>query len=91
MTLVGPDHVGIVDRVTKKILEFHGNIEESRMARLGGDFSMLLLISVTEDKREALIEELQSIADRNITAVGKVKENSFSGQLELSASVIVLK
>ena len=65
MTLVGPDHIGIVDRVTKKILEFHGNIEESRMARLGGEFSMLLLISVTEGKREALIEALNKLQDEN--------------------------
>ena len=65
MTLVGPDHIGIVDRVTKKILEFHGNVEESRMARLGGEFSMLLLISVTEDKREALIEALNKLQDEN--------------------------
>ena len=65
MTLVGPDHVGIVDRVTKKILEFHGNIEESRMARLGGDFSMLLLISVTKDKRGSLIEALDKLQDEN--------------------------
>ena len=65
MTLVGPDHIGIVDRVTKKILEFHGNVEESRMARLGGEFSMLLLISVTEGKREALIEALNKLQDEN--------------------------
>lgn len=65
MTLIGPDHVGIVDRVTKKILEFHGNIEESRMARLGGDFSMLLLISVIENKKKALTKALIQLDDKN--------------------------
>jgi glycine cleavage system transcriptional repressor len=53
-TLVGPDHVGIVDRVTKRILEQGGNVEESRMARLGGDFAMLLFISVDSEKMEGL-------------------------------------
>lgn len=57
-TLVGPDHVGIVDKVTKKILEQGGNIEESRMARLGGDFAMLLFISITAEKLEALTSSL---------------------------------
>lgn len=65
MTLVGPDHVGIVDKVTKKILEFHGNIEESRMARLGGEFSMLLLISITEENRDNLTAALNALQDEN--------------------------
>ena len=46
MTFVGPDQIGIVDRVTRMILEYDGNVEESRMTRLGGEFAMLLLISV---------------------------------------------
>ena len=46
MTLIGTDQVGIVDTVTKSVLEYHGNIEESKMARLSGEFVMLLLISV---------------------------------------------
>ena len=46
MTLVGPDQTGIVDQVTKRVLEYDGNVEESRMVRLGGEFAMLLLISV---------------------------------------------
>ncbi|MDH3974425.1 MAG: transcriptional regulator [Deltaproteobacteria bacterium] len=58
-TLAGPDHVGIVDRVTKKILELGGNIEESRMARLGGDFAMLLFISISAENRESLSASLE--------------------------------
>lgn len=54
VTLVGPDKVGIVDDVTEKILEYGGNVEESRMARLGGDFAMIMLMSVTEEKAEKL-------------------------------------
>ena len=54
ITVIGPDRVGIVDGVTKKVLEFHGNVEESRMARLGGEFVMLLLISVPGEQAEGL-------------------------------------
>ncbi len=56
MTFVGPDQIGIVDRVTRMILEYDGNVEESRMTRLGGEFAMLLLISVSARQ----IEELNS-------------------------------
>lgn len=46
LTLTGPDRVGIVEEVTKVLLEQGGNVETSRMARLGGEFAMLMLVSV---------------------------------------------
>ena len=61
MTLTGPDRVGLVDHITQLILEFDGNIEESRMARLGGEFSMLMLVTAPEAKFEALQKKLQDL------------------------------
>jgi len=46
LTLTGPDRVGLVEDVTRRILERGGNIETSRMARLGGAFAILSLISL---------------------------------------------
>ena len=45
-TLTGPDQVGFVERVTRHVVACEGNIEASRMARLEGEFSMLMLVSV---------------------------------------------
>lgn len=45
-TLTGPDRIGIVDAVTKLLLDHDGNVETSRMARLGGEFAVLMLISL---------------------------------------------
>lgn len=58
VTLVGPDQVGIVDRVTEKVLEFLGNVDESRMARLGGDFAIIMLVSTDEENGEAMADSL---------------------------------
>lgn len=44
-----------------------------------------------ERGREALIEELQEMAGKQATVIGRVKENSFSGQLEISARSLELK
>jgi len=44
-----------------------------------------------ERGREALVEELQAIAGKEIIVVGKARENSFSKQLELSASLVEFK
>ncbi len=54
LTLTGPDRVGIVEEVTKIILDLGGNIETSRMARLGGEFAVLLLATVPEDRASGL-------------------------------------
>lgn len=60
-TLTGTDRVGIVNDVAKQLLEIGGNIESSRMARLGGAFAMLLLISLPADRMDALERVVQSL------------------------------
>ncbi len=49
-TLTGTDRVGIVEEVTGVLLGLGGNIETSRMARLGGEFAMLVLVSLPAEK-----------------------------------------
>ncbi len=50
VTLTGPDRVGIVEEVTKTLLDLGGNVETSRMARLGGEFAILLLVSIPSEQ-----------------------------------------
>ena len=45
LSIIGTDRAGIVQEITKVILDCGGNIEESRMAALGAEFAMLLLVS----------------------------------------------
>jgi glycine cleavage system transcriptional repressor len=49
-TLTGPDRVGIVEEVTQVLLGHSGNVETSRMVRLGGEFAMLVLVSIPADQ-----------------------------------------
>src|SRR4051794_14494965 len=60
-TLTGTDRVGIVNDVTKLLLDLGGNIENSRMARLGGAFAMLLLVSLPNNQRGALDEVVATL------------------------------
>lgn len=46
LTLTGTDRVGLVEEVTQLLFAQGGNIETSRMARLGGEFAILLLVSL---------------------------------------------
>lgn len=64
LTLTGADRVGIVDEVTATLLGRGGNVETSRMARLGGEFAILMLASIPEDQLNGLEEELGGLAAR---------------------------
>ncbi len=45
ITASGEDKVGLVDQLSSKITESGCNIEESRMAVLGGQFALIMLLS----------------------------------------------
>jgi glycine cleavage system transcriptional repressor len=55
-TLTGTDRIGIVEEVTGMLFNLGGNVETSRMARLGGEFAILLLVSIPSDRLGGLDE-----------------------------------
>ena len=61
---VGKDRVGIVDDLSAAILGTGCNIEESKMALLGGEFASILLISGEEQSIERLSNELPALGER---------------------------
>lgn len=46
ITMTGSDRVGLVEDITRILLELGGNVSTSRMARLGGEFTALILVTV---------------------------------------------
>lgn len=65
-TLTGHDRVGFVESVTGFVAKCDGNVEASRMARLGGEFAMLLMVSVPESRYEALESGLQGFSEEGM-------------------------
>jgi len=49
ITSFGPDRPGIVSAITRQVVNARGNVEESRMARLHGDFTISMLVSFAKD------------------------------------------
>lgn len=45
LTAVGPDRVGLVEKISEYVLEHGCNIEDSKMAVFCGEFALILLIS----------------------------------------------
>ncbi len=54
LTAIGPDRVGIVDDLSRLIAPLGGNIEESKMAILGGEFAVIMLVSLAAPQLEVL-------------------------------------
>lgn len=61
LTLTGTDRTGIVEEVTRLLLDLGGNVETSRMARLGGEFAVLTLVSIAEERLDALDKSVEDL------------------------------
>ena len=60
-TLTGPDRIGIVEEITQVLLKYDGNVETSRMVRLGGEFAILMLVSIPTDQIANLSKDVESL------------------------------
>jgi glycine cleavage system transcriptional repressor len=64
VTAIGADRPGIIARVTGVLLEHGGNLEDSSMTILGGQFAIMLLVSTdrpAEELRDALVAATEDL------------------------------
>jgi glycine cleavage system transcriptional repressor len=61
LTASGHDRVGVVEEMAELIVRFDGNVEASRMVRLGGDLAMLMFVTAPEDKIDGLRAALSEV------------------------------
>lgn len=71
VTAVGADRTGIVERVTRVIVDGHGNVEQSRMARLGGEFAAFLMVTVPDTRVERLEKALGELGEPGLTVTAR--------------------
>ena len=78
VTAIGRDRPGIVAAIAEALLDLNGNIEDSRMAILGGHFSVMLVVSLGEDADEttaaARLEPVASTFGLEAIAVNRIDE-----------------
>jgi len=91
ISLIGHDRVGLVDELTKLIVEVKGNIEASRMVHLGGEFAVLMHVVVPEGNSETLqaaVEELSNDGFKIIITETKQSDpTSYQGWLPYRVEV----
>jgi glycine cleavage system transcriptional repressor len=62
-TVVGRDQPGIVASITRELLQAQANLGESTMMRLGGNFTIMMMVDFAAGK-DALFTLLQSVANK---------------------------
>lgn len=72
LTAVGADRTGLVDSLAQRIAAAGGNWEESRLARLGGQFAGIVLVSIDDSKSDALIAKLRELESTGLQVTSRV-------------------
>src|SRR5688572_11460412 len=69
LTLIGVDRPGLVKEISNVATKHGANWEASRMARLGGRFAGLLLVTLEPAHAEALRRDLEALSDPGLKVV----------------------
>jgi len=91
ISALGNDKPGIVNELSKAILEQGGNITESRMTVLGGEFAMMLLVIGTQECIDNIISKLDKTGEKlNLTLIAKETQPQQSKQKRLPYQITVI-
>jgi len=71
LTATGEDRPGIVARISEVLVAHGANLEDSRMALLGGEFAAIILAAVPADKQAALTDGLKGLKAEGIAVSTK--------------------
>jgi len=64
LTAVGPDRPGLVSEISAMVLSAGANLEDSRMAILGGEFALLVLVSGEEQATKQVEARADGLGSR---------------------------
>lgn len=93
ISALGSDRPGIVQALSGAILERQGNILDSRMTVLGGEFAILMLVSGSEETAARLQSErpaLEQQLDLILTMKATRQRQADSGGMPYEAEVVAM-
>ena len=91
ISALGNDDSGIVNELSKTILDQGGSISESRMTVLGGEFAMMLLVTGTPDCIDNIIAKLEETGEKlNLTLIAKETQHPELDKKRLPYQVTVV-
>ncbi len=69
LTVIGDDRSGLVSTLSGVIAQHGGSWERSQMARLAGKFAGIVMVSVPDDRADALIDALEPLGSEGVLDV----------------------
>lgn len=91
ISALGNDKAGIVNELSRAILDQGGNISESRMTVLGGEFAMMLLVTGSRECIDNIISKLEKTGEKlNLTLIAKETQPQKSNQKRLPYQITVV-
>ncbi|MBN2625973.1 MAG: hypothetical protein JXA95_04850 [Spirochaetales bacterium] len=73
LSAMGEDRIGLVEELTERIGRCRCNIEDSRMALLGDEFSIIMLIAGDKEQLDAL-KEVTGELEQNLNLSVRIKD-----------------
>ncbi|MBX7218463.1 MAG: glycine cleavage system protein R [Blastocatellia bacterium] len=64
LSAIGPDQVGLVQKISAFIAEQQANIEDSKMAVFSGEFAIIMLLSGNPEKLQGLVAAQSELSAR---------------------------
>ncbi len=71
LTAVGTDRTGLVESLAQRIAAAGGNWEEGRLARLGGQFAGVVLVSIDSGRTDQLIASVRELEASGLHVVAR--------------------
>ena len=80
ISALGSDRPGIVEALSGAVLAAEGNILDSRMTILGGEFAVLMLVSGEDSNIDALLSQREALEQALKLTLTMKRTNSASGR-----------
>jgi glycine cleavage system transcriptional repressor len=64
LTAIGEDRPGLVEDISEFVFACGGNIEDSRMANMQGQFAIMMLIAGTQEAIDRIMNDLDALSRR---------------------------
>jgi glycine cleavage system transcriptional repressor len=92
VTAVGRDKRGTVEKITDIVVKHHANIEESKMARLGGEFAVIMLLSLSVENQDKITTGFESLQTHGLMITCRATDfarlQKFRGYVPYEISVV---
>ena len=89
LTAIGSDRPGLVDSLAERVAAAGGNWEESRLARLGGQFAGIVLVSIDDTKTDVLIAKLRDLEGAGLQVTSRVVQPAAAAASGVQVSLVV--